>query len=385
MKVGYWDAFSGISGDMSIGSLLDAGASFDELSAGLTSLNTGATFRCERTKRKGIAAAKFHVDFEPQHKHRHLHHILDMIEKSALPGSTKQKASSVFRRLGEAEAQVHGVTIEKVHFHEVGAVDSICDIAGACFALDLLGVEALYCSPLNVGSGTVNTEHGLLPVPTPATSKLLAGTPIYSSGPTMELTTPTGAALAVTLSKEFGTMPPLRISSVGYGAGDKDFPGQANVLRFTFGDMTEAVEATTVTVIEANIDDCSPQVLGYAMDKLFAAGALDVSLESLLMKKNRQGSLLRVIATPQTQEQLAEIIFLETSTLGLRMYRAERRVQARRIVEVETPSGVVRIKVSSGGSFAPEYDDCRKLAESTGVPLRQILSEANLAYLKNTR
>jgi uncharacterized protein (TIGR00299 family) protein len=222
-------------------------------------------------------------------------------------------------------------------------------------------------------------------VPTPATSRLLNGTPIYSNGPTMELTTPTGAALAVTLSKEFGTVPPLRISSVGYGAGDKDFPGQANVLRFTFGEMTEAVEATTVVVIEANIDECSPQVLGYAMDRLFAAGALDVSLESLLMKKNRQGSLLRVIATPQTQEQLAEIICLETSTLGLRMYRAERRVQARQFVEVETPSGKVRVKVSAGGSFAPEYDDCRKLAESSGVPLRQILSEANLAYLKNTR
>jgi uncharacterized protein (TIGR00299 family) protein len=385
MKVGYWDAFSGISGDMSIGSLVDAGAPFDELSAGLASLNTGATFRCERTKRKGIAAAKFYVDFEPQHKHRHLHHILDLIEKSSLPASSKQKASNVFRRLGEAEAHVHGTTIEKVHFHEVGAVDSICDIAGACLALDLLGVEALYCSALNVGSGTVNTEHGLLPVPTPATSRLLNGTPIYSNGPTMELTTPTGAALAVTLSKEFGTMPPLRISSVGYGAGDKDFPGQANVLRFTFGEMTEAVEATTVVVIEANIDDCSPQVLGYAMDRLFAAGALDVSLESLLMKKNRQGSLLRVIATPQSQEQLAEIIFLETSTLGLRMYRAERRVQARQFVEVETPNGKVRVKVSAGGSFAPEYDDCRKLAESSGVPLRQILSEANLAYLKNTR
>jgi len=385
MKIGYWDAFSGISGDMSIGSLLDAGASFDELTKGLTSLNTGATFRCERTIRKGITAAKFHVDYEPQKKHRHLHHIVAMIEGSDLPTPVKQNSIKVFQRLAEAEAQVHGTTIQKVHFHEVGAVDSICDIVGACLALHLLEVDTIHCSSINVGSGTANTEHGVLPVPTPATALLLKDKPIYSSGPVMELTTPTGAALAVTLAESFGPMPPMRIQSIGYGAGDRDFPIQSNVLRFTLGEATSATEATTVTVLEANIDDCSPQILGYAMDRLFAAGALDVTIEPLLMKKNRQGSLLRVIATPHTQEQLAEIIFLETSTLGLRMYKAERRVQSRQIVEVSTPHGTIRMKVSGGGSFAPEYDDCRKLAEATGTPLRQILADANLAYLKITR
>jgi uncharacterized protein (TIGR00299 family) protein len=385
MFIGYWDAFSGISGDMSIGSLLDAGASFEDLREGLVSLNTGATFRCERTKRKGIAAAKFHVDFEPQHKHRHLHHILDMISKSALPEAVKKNASAVFQRLGEAEAAVHGMSIEKVHFHEVGAVDSICDIAGCCHGLHLLGVEELHCSAVNVGSGTVNTEHGTLPVPTPATARLLVGKPVYSAGPTMELTTPTGAALAVTLAKEFGTMPPMRIRSTGYGAGDKDFPMQANVLRFTLGERSMASESTTVAVLEANIDDSSPQVIGYAMDKLFAAGALDVTIQPLLMKKNRQGSLLRVIATLEAQESMAKIMFEETSTLGLRVTHAERRVQARRIVEVETPHGKVRVKVSETGAFAPEFDDCRKLAESTGIPLREIVLSVNQAYLKNSQ
>ncbi|MBL8232892.1 MAG: nickel pincer cofactor biosynthesis protein LarC [Bryobacterales bacterium] len=385
MKIGYWDAFSGISGDMAIGSLIDAGASFQDLSAGLESLGTGATFRLERVKRHGISASKFHVDFEPQKKHRHLPHIVKMIDSSDLPGAVKANARNVFQRLGEAEAQVHGVPIEKVHFHEVGAVDSICDIVGACLGLHLLGIDATYCSPLNVGSGTVHTEHGLLPVPAPATALLIAGKPVYSEGPVFELTTPTGAAIAVTLCRGFGPMPPMCISQVGYGAGNKDFPIQANVLRFTVGDAVNAAESTTVSVIEANIDDTSPQVLGYAMDRLFSAGALDVSLEPLLMKKNRQGSLLRVIATPEAQETLAAIIFAETSTLGLRISRAERRVQAREFVEVATPHGTVRMKVAAGGAFAPEYDDCRRLAAEKNIPLKQVIQDANYAYLANSR
>ncbi len=385
MKIGYWDAFSGISGDMSIGSLVDAGAPVDQLVAGLNELSTGATFRCERAKRKGIAATKFSVDHEPRHKHRHLHHILEMIGAARLPLEVKQNATRVFQTLAEAEAKVHGTAVEKVHFHEVGAVDSICDIVGACLGLHLLGVEEVYCSPVNVGSGTARTEHGVLPVPTPATSLLLTGKPVYSSGPVFELTTPTGAALAVTLARHFGAMPPMTITATGYGAGDKDFPIQANVLRLTVGERAGAVESTTITVMEANIDDTSPQVLGYAMERLFAAGALDVSLEPLLMKKNRQGTLLRVIATPETQESLAAVIFAETSTLGLRFYRAERRAQARQFVEVSTPHGKVRMKIAAGGSFAPEYDDCRALALAAGVPLRQIITDANSAYLKNTR
>ncbi len=382
MKICYLDAFSGISGDMTVGALIDAGADREALVSALDSLATGAKFEVEKTKRRGIAASKFHVRAGETKNHRHLHHILDMIAKSAIAERAKQNASAVFQRLGEAEAKVHDIPLEKVHFHEVGAVDSICDIVGACVGFDLLNVGAIYCSPLNVGSGTVKTEHGVLPVPAPATAELLAGRPVYARGPAVELTTPTGAAIVTTLAVEFGAMPPLCIASTGYGAGDKDFPEHANVLRVIVGETSGAEESTTVSVLEANIDDSSPQVLGYAMERLLETGALDVTLESVLMKKNRPGTLVRVIARPEDREALAQILFAETTTLGLRTYSAERRVKARHIVEVETPHGKVRMKIADGGSFAPEYEDCRKLALASGVPLKQILAEANFAYLK---
>jgi uncharacterized protein (TIGR00299 family) protein len=385
MKICYLDAFSGISGDMTVGALIDAGADHGALVNILESLGTEAKFQVEKVSRRGMAASKFHVKAGEAKGHRHLKDILELIDKSAAPGGVKQNAAAVFQRLGEAEAKVHGIPLAKVHFHEVGAVDSICDIVGACAGFHLLGVDAIYSSPLNVGSGTVNTEHGVLPVPAPATAELLTGKPIYSRGPALELTTPTGAAIAATLAKDFGPLPPMRISSTGYGAGDKDFPDHANVLRVLIGESTDARESTTVAVLEANIDDSSPQVLGYAMERLLEAGALDVTLEYVLMKKNRPGTLVRVIAKPEDRETLAQLMFAETSTLGLRIYSAERRVQARRILEVETPHGQVRIKISADGSFAPEYDDCRKLAIASSIPLKQILAEANLAYLKNIR
>jgi uncharacterized protein (TIGR00299 family) protein len=291
----------------------------------------------------------------------------------------------VFQRLAEAESSVHQQPIEKVHFHEVGAADSIADIVGACLGFHLLGVDSIYCSPVNVGSGTVNTEHGVLPVPAPATAKLLTGKPIYSRGPALELTTPTGAAVAVTLASDFGAMPAMSIAKIGYGAGDKDFREHANVLRVLVGQPSGAREARTVAVIEANIDDSSPQVLGYAMERLLAAGALDVTLQPLEMKKGRPGSLLRVIAAPETRESLCAIVFAETSTLGLRIYEAERRVQARHFVEVETPHGKIGIKVAGDGSFAPEYEDCRKIALESGVPLKQIIAAANHTYLTNSK
>ncbi|HTR37376.1 MAG TPA: nickel pincer cofactor biosynthesis protein LarC [Bryobacteraceae bacterium] len=385
MKICYLDAFSGISGDMTVGALIDAGAGREALLSALDSLATGAKFEVERTKRRGIAASKFHVRAGEAKNHRHLHHILDMIATSAIAERAKQNASAVFQRLGEAEAKVHDIPLEKVHFHEVGAVDSICDIVGACVGFDLLDVGAIYCSPLNVGSGTVKTEHGVLPVPAPATAELLTGKPVYARGPAMELTTPTGAAIVTTLAVEFGAMPPLCVTSTGYGAGDKDFPEHANVLRVIVGETSGAEESTTVSILEANIDDSSPQVLGYAMERMLEAGALDVTLESVLMKKNRPGTLVRVIARPEDREALAQLLFAETTTLGLRTYSAERRVKARHLVEVETPHGKVRMKIAEDGSFAPEYEDCRKLALASGVPLKQILAQANLAYLKNTR
>jgi uncharacterized protein (TIGR00299 family) protein len=385
MKICYLDAFSGISGDMTVGALIDAGADSATLVHILESLGTEATFQVEKVTRGGVAASKFHViPGEPKGR-RHLKDILDLIAQSASPDQIKQNAAAVFQRLGEAEAKVHGIPLAKVHFHEVGAVDSICDIVGACAGFHLLGVDAIYSSALNVGSGIVKTEHGILPIPAPATAELLTGKPIYARGPAIELTTPTGAAIASALARDFGPLPPMRISSTGYGAGDKDFPEHANVLRVIIGESSDARESTAVAVLEANIDDSSPQVLGYAMERLLEAGALDVTLEYALMKKNRPGTLVRVIAKPEDRETLAQMMFAETSTLGLRIYSAERRVQTRSILEVETPHGKVRMKISGDGSFAPEYDDCRKLALDSGIPLKQILAEANLAYLKNIR
>jgi len=383
MKICYFDAFSGISGDMTVGALVDAGAPADALLGSLRSLGTGARYEIEKTKRRGIAASKFRVHIVGlPHQHRHLAHILKMIEAAPIPDRAKANAAAIFQRLGDAEAHVHGVPIEKVHFHEVGAADSIADIVGAAIALDLLGVEEVHVSAINVGSGTVHTAHGVLPVPAPATALLLTGKPVYSRGPEMELTTPTGAAIAATLGASFGPLPPMRSSAIGYGAGDRDFPQQANILRAMIGEKIAASEATLVSVIEANIDDSSPQVLGYALERLMEEGALDVSLSPIQMKKNRPGTLLRVIARPEDQEKLAQIVFAETSTLGLRVYAAERRVQERMMIEVETPWGAVRGKVSGSAAFMPEYEDCRAIAHRTGTPLPQVLAAAADAYLK---
>ncbi len=381
MKICYLDAFSGISGDMTVAALIDAGADAKTLIECLDSLETGALFRVEKTKRRGIAASKFHVEVEDTRAHRHLPQILRMIERAKLPDGAREQATAIFQKLGEAEASVHWVPIDKVHFHEVGAVDSICDIVGAAVGFRLLDISQVYCSPLNVGSGTVHTEHGVLPVPAPATAKLLSGKPVYSRGPEVELTTPTGAAIAATLATGFGPMPPMRISSVGYGAGDLEFAEHANVLRILIGEASQATEATTVAVIEANIDDASPQMLGYAMERLFENGALDVTMTPLFMKKNRPGTLLSVIARPEDRERLCALVFAETPTLGLRIYAAERHVEERRIVEVDTAHGKVRMKVSGAGFAAPEYEDCRRLASEKGIPLRVVLADATNAYL----
>ena len=386
VRIAYLDAFSGISGDMTVGALLDAGAPAEPLIDALQSLDTGVRFEVEKTKRGGVTASKFRVITEAQgHAHRHLQHILDMIDRAPISTRAKQNASDVFQRLGDAEAGVHGIPVEKVRFHEVGAVDSIADIVGACVALDLLDIGEIHTSAINVGSGTVNTEHGVLPVPAPATAALLEGKPIYARGPAVELTTPTGAAIAATLSSGFGPLPAMRIERIGHGAGDRDFADQPNVLRVLVGQRTGAAEATLVSVLEANIDDSSPQVLGYALERLLEAGALDASFSPLQMKKNRPGALLRVISRPEDQERLAAIVFAETSTLGLRIYPAERRVEERRMVEVETPFGSVRVKVSGHGSFAPEYEDCRAIALRTGTPLQRVFAAAQEAYLKMIR
>lgn len=379
----YLDAFSGISGDMLVGALADAGAAQNVICDAIAALEIGASVSFEKVKRRGIAATKFHVAVEHQHAHRHLSHIVKIIEKAPLPERAARNALKVFGRLGEAEAEVHQVPIEKVHFHEVGAADSIADIVGACLAFDLLDVETIVCSAVNTGSGTVKTEHGILPVPAPATARLLIGAPVYARGPELELTTPTGAAVATALASSFGALPSMTITRTGYGAGGYDFEQHANVLRVILGESKRVPEALEVAVMEANIDDSNPQVLAYAMERLIEAGALDVSLEAIVMKKGRPGNLLRVVARPEDRENLAQLIFAETSTLGMRIHSAERRVQERSFADVETPHGKLRVKVAGDGSFAPEYEDCRRLAHESGVALKQILAEANYAYLKS--
>jgi uncharacterized protein (TIGR00299 family) protein len=309
-----------------------------------------------------------------------------MIAAADLPEPVKAASGRVFQVLGEAEASAHGVSIEKVHFHEVGAVDSICDIVGICLGLHLLGVDLggasrIYCSAINVGSGTVNTEHGVLPVPAPATARLLEGKPIYSRGPALELTTPTGAAIVAALADGFGPMPAMRVRSIGYGAGDHDFKEHANIVRVMIGEATGAPEPTTVDVIEANIDDASPQVIAWAAEKLLEAGALDALVLSAQMKKNRPGVVLQIIAPPGKREDLIALLFRETTTLGVRFHTAERRVQIRNWVEVTTPHGVVRVKIAPDG-FAPEYEDAKKIAIAAGIPLKQVLAEAAHEYLK---
>ncbi len=370
---------------MLVGCLADAGASAEAITAALNSLEVGAQFTFDRVKRRDVGAMKFRVAVTDTATHRYLPGIVKMIDHAEMPERAKRNAVAVFERLAEAESGVHQTPIDKVHFHEVGAADSIADIVGACLGLELLGVEKIYCSPVNVGSGTVKTEHGVLPVPAPATAALLRNVPIYSRGPAVELTTPTGAALLTTLAESFGPVPAMRVSSIGYGAGDKDFREHANVLRVMVGETSQATESTTVSVIEANLDDSSPQVVGYALERLLEAGALDATVTSIQMKKGRPGVLLRVIAAPGQQEELAAIIFAETSTLGLRIHTAERRVQERDWVSVDTEHGKIRVKVSGDGSYAPEYEDCRTIARAGRVPLRHVIAAANHAYLTLTK
>jgi uncharacterized protein (TIGR00299 family) protein len=387
MRICYLDCFSGISGDMLLGALVDAGVDAGALRAEFAKLGLeGVELEFEKTLRSSISGTNLTVKVAHDHSHRSLSKIEQIISTSGLRDVVKQRAIRIFRRLGEVEAAIHNVPVEKVHFHEVGAWDSIADIVGACIAFDLLGIEKIYCSALNLGSGTVKAAHGVMPVPAPATAALVAEVPTYSEGPEVELTTPTGAAIATTLAERFGAMPPMRISATGYGAGDKDFPRRPNLLRVLIGEMTGAMEATEVYVIEANVDDMSPQVAGYVRERLLEAGALDATFAPVFMKKDRPGFTVAVLAKAEDRERLAELMFEETTTLGLRMYRAERRVLERRWETVETPYGAVRIKIASENgkvrNFAPEYEDCRQRALEHKVPLKDVMQQANYAYLR---
>jgi uncharacterized protein (TIGR00299 family) protein len=388
MKLAYFDCFSGISGDMTLGALLDAGCDLAQLRAELRGLQVpGWELSAEKVWKNGMAATYAHVKTEDQQKHRPLSAILQILQDSKLAPSVRDRASAIFQKLGEAEARVHDVPLEKIHFHEVGAVDAIVDIVGACIGFHALGIEKFACSPLNVGGGTVKMAHGVLPVPAPATATLLQGKPTYSNGVQRELVTPTGAAIVATLCESFGPQPPMTVSAIGYGAGAADLEGQPNVLRLMLG---EAAEKTVpgydqeITVIEANLDDMNPQIYGYFQEKALAAGALDVFTTPVQMKKNRPGTLLTVLCQPADAQALMLLIFAETTTFGVRTYSAQRRVLPREFVKVTTSFGEVRVKLSRVNGrvlhVSPEYDDCRKLAEEKNVPLQRVINEALRRY-----
>ena len=388
MKLAYFDCFSGISGDMTLGALVDAGCDVGHLRAELAHLPVpGWEISAEKVWKNGMAATYVRVKTEDQQKHRSLSTILQILQNSQLAPVVRDRASAIFQKLGEAEARVHDVPLEKIHFHEVGAVDAIVDIAGACIGFQALGIERFACSPLNVGGGTAKMAHGVLPVPAPATANLLQGKPTYSSGVQRELVTPTGAAIVATLCDSFGPQPPMTVGAIGYGAGATDLEGQPNVVRIMIGETAEkAIPGydEEIAVIEANLDDMNPQIYGYFLEKALSAGALDVYTTPVQMKKNRPGTLLTVLCKPQDTNGLTSLIFAETTTFGARTYRAQRRTLPREHVSVSTSFGDVRIKLSRVNGrilhVAPEYDDCRKLAVEKNVPLQRVISEALRRY-----
>jgi pyridinium-3,5-bisthiocarboxylic acid mononucleotide nickel chelatase len=388
MKLAYFDCFSGISGDMTLGALIDAGCCADLLRAELKSLQVpGWTLTTEKVWKNGMSATYVRVQTEDQQEHRSLTAILEILKNSQLAPPVQERASRIFQNLGEAEAHVHDAPLEKVHFHEVGAVDAIVDIVGSCIGFNALGIERFACSPLNVGGGTAQMAHGLLPVPAPATARLLQGVPTFSNGVQRELVTPTGAAIVATLCDSFGPQPPMTVSAIGYGAGTTDLEGQPNVVRIMIGDSVEKVANAgdeEISIIEANLDDMNPQIYGYVLEKALSAGALDVYTTALQMKKSRPGTLLTILCRPEDADKMMSLIFAETTTFGMRTHRAQRRALPREWVNVSTSFGSVRIKLSrSNGHIlhvTPEYDDCRKLAVENQVPLQQVISEALRTY-----
>jgi pyridinium-3,5-bisthiocarboxylic acid mononucleotide nickel chelatase len=421
--IAYFDGFSGASGDMVIGALLDLGLPLDGLRAALGSLEIEyGTVSAEQVLRAGVSATKFHVtergaaalvgpaarrasrpndddrhghahDYDHSRPHDHTsgadHHSLDeiasAIERSALSRAGKDRAIRLFRRLGEAEAAIHGVPLDRVHLHEVGALDSIIDIVGAVHGMEWLGVDQVVASPLNVGSGTVVCAHGTFPVPAPATARLLEGVPIYAGEIAAEMVTPTGALLLTEYAGRFDRMPPMRVRSIGYGAGSRDFSRHPNVLRILVGEVEDARAMETIVVLECEIDDMNPQLFGPLMDRLHQAGALDVFYAAVQMKKNRPGTLVTVLAEPSKREALSGILFAETTTIGVRFREVRRERLEREVRTVPTPLGPIRFKVATRDgrvlNASPEFDDCVRLATERGLAIKEVQAIATKAWL----
>jgi uncharacterized protein (TIGR00299 family) protein len=389
MKVAHFDCFSGISGDMTLGALLSAGVPAEPVHAAVASLGLPVTLHVQPVRKGGFAATHVRVEAAHEHAHRHLHHVEEIIARGTLTARQRDLALRIFRRLAEAEAAVHGLPVEKVHFHEVGALDSIADIVGAAVGLDLLGVGRFTSRPVPTGTGTVKAAHGLMPVPAPGTAELLKGVPLAPSSIQAELTTPTGAAILTTVVSAWVEQPAMRVERIGYGAGTRDLAEQPNVLRLFVGTAEAPAERDQVWVLETNLDDLPAEVIGYCYDLLFAAGALDVFTQPVYMKKNRPGVLLTVLAPESAVAAVEEVLFRETTTLGVRRYPVQRRKLQRREHTVTTRWGPIKGKLAWAEgrppAFTPEYEDCARIARAEGVPLRQVYDEAARAYQAEVR
>jgi uncharacterized protein (TIGR00299 family) protein len=408
----YFDCFSGAAGDMILGALLDAGLPLEDLrqALGRLAIDRDAVWT-ERVIRAGITATQFHVRGEEppiDHAHDHEHatasprssraahsrshashrslaEIERLIDGSALVPAGKQRAKALFTRLAEAEAAIHGTPLDRVHLHEVGALDSIIDIVGTVYALDAMGIGRVTASPLNVGSGTISSAHGLYPVPAPATTLLLKDVPIYSGPQNTELVTPTGALLVSAFAESYGGVPAMRLQRIGYGAGARDFPRSPNVLRVLIGEDERPSSLHTVAVIETEIDDMNPQIFGLLIDKLMGAGALDVFYTPVQMKKNRPGTLLSILAPPDAREHLTSIVFRETTTIGVRFTEAKRECLDRETIVVDTEFGPVTVKVARRNgeilNASPEFEDCARIAAERGRPVKDVQAAAMKAFL----
>jgi uncharacterized protein (TIGR00299 family) protein len=379
VRVAHFDCFSGISGDMVLGALVDAGVSVEAIRAALDSLGLPIRLEIEKVKRCGFAATKATVEAADQEDYRFLPDVEAILAKGNLTPRQRELASTIFRKVAVAESVAHGMPLERVHFHEVGALDSIADIVGAAVGLDLLGVERFTSSPVPTGTGTVKCAHGIMPVPTPGTAELLKGVPLATSTVKGELTTPTGAAILTAVASEYTAAPAMTIDRIGHGAGTKDFLEQPNILRLLIGEANPeraGAERDTVVVLETNIDDAPPEFVGYCFERLLEAGALDVFTIPIQMKKSRPGVLLSVIAEPDRAADLEAILFRETATFGIRRYRAERTKLQREMVTVQTPWGPVKAKRGRRSDglevLSPEYEDCARVAREHGVPLREV-------------
>jgi hypothetical protein len=390
MRTAYFDCFCGAAGDMILAAMIDAGLPAEVLQGVIAQLGLPeVTLTASKVRRGGLAATHVTVAVGPAARkhHRHLSEIADMIARAELPCEVVDRATRVFRRLADAEAAVHGTTVEAVHFHEVGAADAIVDIVGACAGLHALGIERVACSPIPTGSGVVRCQHGLLPVPPPATAALLRGVPIAASDIATELCTPTGAAILTTFATAFGPPPAMTMEAIGYGAGAREFPQRANVLRLIVGDAQEARDAAeidVVAVLETHVDDMTGQQVAHALEHALAAGALDAYATPIGMKKGRPGQLLTVLCRPEDADAVAALLFADTTTFGVRRRTCERHTLAREHVAVETPFGAIRVKLGRRGGrvlqAAPEYEDCAAAARTHGVALRAVQDAARMAW-----